>query len=162
MSKLFLFYHTFPVSARKNGQLSEIRGKVAVYFLHFYHLSFAALWNQKSAFLGRKTQKRPIFIQFSLNKGRKLVQNSCKLAQKSTLHKNCMGSFICRFSVYWKIYLPNFYIPYKINHNSKPVFSVSLSIRKCGRLCRVCDRYGASVCAEGTRNTFLGKEDTES
>ena len=29
------------------------------------------------------------------------------------------------FSVYWKIDLPNFYIPYKISHNSKPVFSVS-------------------------------------
>jgi hypothetical protein len=47
-----------------------MRGKVAVYFLHFHHLSSTVLWNQKSAFRGRKTQKRPTFIQFSLSKWR--------------------------------------------------------------------------------------------
>lgn len=55
------------------------------------------------------------------------------------------------------MYLRNFYIPYKIIHNSKPVLSVQLSIRKRGRPCRVCDRHGASVCAEGTRNIFKRK-----
>ena len=55
------------------GNFPKYVEKSPVYFLHFHHLSSTILWNQKSAFLGRKTQKRPTFIQFSLSKGRKLV-----------------------------------------------------------------------------------------
>lgn len=52
------------------GNFPKYAEKSPVYFLHFHHLSSTVLWNQKSAFLGRKTQKRPTFIQFSLSKWR--------------------------------------------------------------------------------------------
>lgn len=112
--------------------------------------------------LGTQNAKTPHIYPIPLEQREKTCVKFLEIGSNEHFAQNCMGSFIFRFSVYWKTDLPNIYIPYKINHNSKPVFSVSLSIRKCGRLCRVCDRHGASVRAEGTRNTFLGKEDTES